>query len=338
MCKLRCSLVHRRLPRHPHGARMNNALAWPMAMSPGLVASLEFAKTSAGIIFLLKPSLAPQGALTGAPMIPSSKGSRTLTTISTTNFRRPSKVTKKSSSRHNPPTASNFPAFESHEKTSPTMDTHLTAYAAWTSILDSTKHEAITHRLADDASTKLCGSAKRPNLCDGLIKLPSDTNKHNSTHRKNATNNAADLVVLDAETEFDDVVAMLVDCGVEPVDANRYITSVVMNSDSGTFGEVYGKSKLGNAVRREKDMNLVGLRALDLRFTRPDGEHSDSTRKSVRKCEMCFVDEDCPMWIIGTPPCTACSSLNVGLDYQTMAPDDVEKKWNDGMIHKHFIC
>ena len=38
--------------------------------------------------------------------------------------------------------------------------------------------------------------------------------------------------------EHEDVVALLVDCGVAPVETKRYITSVVKNPDAGTVWEV----------------------------------------------------------------------------------------------------
>ena len=110
----------------------------------------------------------------------------------------------------------------------------------------------------------------------------------------------SDVVVLEADTDppvdalgtpdHQDVVALLVDCGVEPVVANRYVASVVKNPDAGTFWEVYGKGNLANAALRQKDINVVGLRVLDLRSSRPDGEHWDFTRKTDRRWAMKLVE------------------------------------------------
>ena len=139
-------------------------------------------------------------------------------------------------------------------------------------------------------------------------------------------------------SDHHDVVALLVACGVEPVVANRYVASATKNPEAGTFWEVYGKGNLANAARRERDISVVGLRVLDLRSSRPDGEHWDFTRKTDRRWAMKLVETEDPTWIIGAPPCTAFSNLNFGLNYPKMAPEEVEKRWKEGMIHMHFIC
>ncbi len=75
---------------------------------------------------------------------------------------------------------------------------------------------------------------------------------------------------LNAE-DFKDVVMLLARHGVEPVQAQQYVTATV-KSHKATFYEVYGRGGLGQAAEAHKGLNVRSLRALDLRTLRPDGE------------------------------------------------------------------
>ena len=60
---------------------------------------------------------------------------------------------------------------------------------------------------------------------------------------------------------------------------------------------------LANAGAR--DLNVIGKKALDLRTRKPTGEPWDFRRKEDRQLACRTIEEDCPDWLIGSPPCTA---------------------------------
>ena len=67
------------------------------------------------------------------------------------------------------------------------------------------------------------------------------------------------------------------------------------------------------ANKARRDLNLKGLRALDLHRLRPDGRPWDFTVRADRKLARELLDQDDPDWLIGSPPCTA---LPVQLCYE----------------------
>ena len=92
------------------------------------------------------------------------------------------------------------------------------------------------------------------------------------------------------------------------------------------------------AAGQMKSLNLTGLRALDLRTTRPDGKAWDFTRKSDRRWAEKLVEEDDPDWLVGAPPCTAFCTLNLGTNYSKMHAKAVEAKIAEGTLHMKFVC
>lgn len=125
---------------------------------------------------------------------------------------------------------------------------------------------------------------------------------------------------------FTDVTALLVDHGVQPCDATRYVCAALRASNAGTFWELYGRGKLTDAYERNPGLNVKGLRVLDLRSHRPDAQTWDFDRSSYRKLARRLVEEDDPDWIIAAPQCTAFSMLNVGMNYPKMNEAAVKKK------------
>ena len=111
------------------------------------------------------------------------------------------------------------------------------------------------------------------------------------------------------EDDFSSVVTMLVGHGVQPIDAQRFVTSLVKgesgNEDATGFVELYGQGGLSKAAKRFKGLNVRGLEVLDLRSARPDGESWDFTRQSDRLRALRLLREQQPMWVIAAPPCTA---------------------------------
>ena len=137
---------------------------------------------------------------------------------------------------------------------------------------------------------------------------------------------------------FGEVVDLLVEHGVTPVDATRFVVSAVTASrPPATFYEVYGQGGLTNAGKKYTGLNVQGLRVLDLRSLRPDGECWDFTRRSDRDWAWRLFLEQKPDWVIGAPPCTDFSMLNVGLNFPRMNPDVVKRRVEMAMLHIRFV-
>ena len=147
---------------------------------------------------------------------------------------------------------------------------------------------------------------------------------------------AGDLTVFDGadENDFKSVVTMLVAHGVQVVDAQRFVTSMVKgkpcNNDATGFFELYGRGGLSKAARKYRSLNVEGLEVLDLRTARPDGECWDFTRKEDIAWAMRLLREQQPMWVIAAPPCTAFSILNQNWIFPKMAEADVRRKVDEG--------
>ena len=62
------------------------------------------------------------------------------------------------------------------------------------------------------------------------------------------------------------------------------------------------------------------------------------SRRSDRDWVFKLLDEEQPLWVVGSPPCTSFSSLNHGLNYPKMEAEEVQRRWDDGMTHLRFVC
>ena len=135
---------------------------------------------------------------------------------------------------------------------------------------------------------------------------------------------------------------MLVSNGVQPVDAQRLVTSLAkgtsINGEPTGFFELYGQGGLSKAAKRFKGLNVRGLEVLDLRSARPDGVNWDFTRQSDRLWALRLLREQQPMWVIASPPCTPFSVLNQNCNFGKMDPADVQAKIDEGMVHLRFVC
>ena len=105
-------------------------------------------------------------------------------------------------------------------------------------------------------------------------------------------------------------VDMLVEMGVEPIDAQRYMFKLTKNSNQVTFHEFYGRGTLVEQAELSS-FNVKGLRSLDFANVKPDGSRWDFRLKKDRHEAMRLVELEDPDWIIGAPPCTAFSVLFV---------------------------
>ena len=105
-----------------------------------------------------------------------------------------------------------------------------------------------------------------------------------------------------------------------------------------TFLEIYGTGNIVDASHgSRRALNVDGLAALDLRTSKPDGSHWNFDSASDRSLVVHLVKTHKPDWVIGSPPCTAFSTLNTGLPFPKMDPADVEEMAQEGAKHLHFI-
>lgn len=111
-----------------------------------------------------------------------------------------------------------------------------------------------------------------------------------------------------------------------------------MTGERPSFVELYGKGRIVEASHSSRrNLNLNGLAALDLRTAKPDGTHWDFNRAEDRQLARDIVARDKPTWVIGSPPCRACSILNNNLNFQKMKPEDVRQMQEEGVRHLHFV-
>ena len=100
----------------------------------------------------------------------------------------------------------------------------------------------------------------------------------------------------------------------------------VLSSYSPSFFEVYGHGNLIRAAHGcRRDLNVNGLKAMDLRTCKPNGERWDFSNYADRKLARFMVDTDKPTWLIGSPPCTFFSSWNQGINHRRMPAEKVEE-------------
>ena len=148
--------------------------------------------------------------------------------------------------------------------------------------------------------------------------------------------------------------------GVATEDANGFAASVVRNKPRfehlrtqlqaqqsflnavvgkrPTFVELYGRGKLLEASHGcRRNLNIDGLRALDPRTHKKDGTPWDFNLAADRQEALMLIDTTQPTWVIGSPPCTPFSKLNVNLNFPKMAPEIVREKIKEGIRHLHFV-
>ena len=105
-----------------------------------------------------------------------------------------------------------------------------------------------------------------------------------------------------------------------------------------TFAEVDGEGAIVDcASKARRDLNLKGLRALDLRALKPDGRPWDFTVRADRRLARELLDQDDPDWLIGSPPCTAFSLWNYAINCPKMDPEKVRRAVDEGRTHLNFV-
>ena len=151
----------------------------------------------------------------------------------------------------------------------------------------------------------------------------------------------------------DHVMSTLVDVlqtnGVSVGDAVEYAMNVVKNRSASPISmgkpynpalfEVYGHGTIVNAshgIRRS--LNVNGLRALDLRTTKPNGTPWNFSVASDGQLARSMVETEKPTWIIGSPPCTYFSAWNQGINLKKMDPKRVKELRREAVKHLHFVA
>ena len=139
-------------------------------------------------------------------------------------------------------------------------------------------------------------------------------------------------------TEYGMDIDMLMTMGIAPADACRYARKCMRPiAAATTFHEVYGRGGLSKEAK-SMGLNLKGLQAMNFCTTKADGHHWDFSKAEDRKAAWKIVHDDDPDWIVGSPPCTNFSPLNVGLNFPKMDPAEVERRVLEGLVHLKFVC
>ena len=114
--------------------------------------------------------------------------------------------------------------------------------------------------------------------------------------------------------------------------------NAIRKKPKGTFVERYGQGRMVVAAHgRRRSLNLQGLCALDLRTVKPDGTACDFRLESDRKAARVYIPKHKPLFLIGSPPCTAVCSWNEFIEYRYMPPEKVDSMLAEGRQHLHFM-
>ena len=132
-------------------------------------------------------------------------------------------------------------------------------------------------------------------------------------------------------------IDMLLALGVEPIEASRYVYKLMRHDAEKTFYEAYGRGGLTKEAKKSH-FNVKGLQALDLACAKSDGAHWDFSKPSDQREAIALIEADNPDWIVGSPPCTPFSPLNVGLNFPKMNKAEVKRRVDEGLIHLKFVC
>ena len=103
-----------------------------------------------------------------------------------------------------------------------------------------------------------------------------------------------------------------------------------------TFMEVHGGGGSEAAHGCRRNLNVVGLDALDLRTCREDGTAWNVDLSSHRRDARKLIETKKPTWLIGSPACTAFTRLNAHWNFPKMEPILSSKK-KDGVKHLHSM-
>ena len=131
-------------------------------------------------------------------------------------------------------------------------------------------------------------------------------------------------------------IDMLLALGIEPIEASRYVHKLMRHDAEKTFYEANGRGGL-TEMARKSHFNVKGLRSLDLACAKADGSNWDFSKPSDRREAIALIEADNPDWIIGSPPCTPFSPLNVGLNFPKMGRNEIKRRVDEGLMHLKFV-
>ena len=119
--------------------------------------------------------------------------------------------------------------------------------------------------------------------------------------------------------------------GVSLPDARERACAMRSSRAAATFTEVIGGGAIVECANKaRRDLNIVGLRDLDLRTLKPDGQPWDVSVRSHRRLASELIDQDQPDWLIGSPPYTPFSICNYAMNYQKMDQEKVGQATSEG--------
>ena len=150
-------------------------------------------------------------------------------------------------------------------------------------------------------------------------------------------------MITDTDEDIPEHMATIADVlqttGMNAVDARRAAMIITKeHSKHKTFVELYGRGSLVTTAHDRKELGVRGLRALDLRTCRPDGQYWDFNRRNDRRWARQLLREQNPDWIIGSPPCNAFCAFNRGLNFSRMPRDAVDARIAEGKRHLMFAA
>ena len=91
--------------------------------------------------------------------------------------------------------------------------------------------------------------------------------------------------------------------------------------------ELYGRGSLIHGANvTNKNLNVQGLDALDLRTRKPSGEPWDFPKPSDRTFAVWLAKTRKATWVSGAPPCTACSNLQ-GLEFPNISSQKLQNSY-----------
>ena len=141
------------------------------------------------------------------------------------------------------------------------------------------------------------------------------------------------------DSRFDDpMVGYLTSLGCCPMEAEARVAAM-MDKKPTRFIEMYGRGSINHCANdSRRDLGLKGVGALDLRTNKPDGSPWNFSLRADRRLAREFIEAEDPDWIIGSPPCTAFSNWNHGMNYRKMKPERVKQMLDEGRVHLNFMA
>ena len=157
-----------------------------------------------------------------------------------------------------------------------------------------------------------------------------------------------DLIDHDEDHVMSPIMDVLQCLGVSAADSANFCAQVIRDSPKKPmqFGAVYNPTLVemygqGNVVKAShgvrRNLNVHGMKAFDLRTTKPSGEAWDFNKSADRAEARRYVEEMKPTWVIGCPPCTFFSLWNQAMNHRKMDPAVVEKRRKEAVRHLRFV-